>query len=149
MQKILMLFSLLLAMPAYAGFCFTKDKNVSTCDPHQIQSTIDASGSSTYGSVVLMEFQEPNKVSVTIIYPNNAPGVLAGKMTKNSMTFKKSGNSYEEVDRDGCIEKGGYKETKTEVIKTPRSLTGNCNPNLKHFFNQWKNQPDSFRKIYY
>lgn len=149
MKNILVLIALLTSASAFAGFCFTPHKRINTCDPEKISNQFDYRDKNAYMGLPLMEFSDDTTMVIYIIMPKNAPGNLAGKITKSQMKFVRKGDKYEDMDRDGCIQRGSYKETGSLIVMTPKSQAGTCDSMKKEFFGMTKNQPVEYRKIFY
>lgn len=150
MKKLIALVVFLASSSAYAGFCLTLNKSVNTCDPEKISNQIDYYGNKD-GSrgAAIMEFTDDTTMTIYIIMPKNAPSPLTGKITKSQMRFVRKGDKYEDMDRDGCIQRGAYKETGSLIVMTPKTQAGTCDSNKKEFFGMTKNQPMEYRKIFY
>ena len=146
MKKALAIILFLASAPSFAGYCFTTNKKINSCDPQKIQSMIDTKDNGSYGSVTIMEIKG-SSLQTTIIYPLNAPAALAGKILVTPSKFSKTATSYEETDKDGCVKKGSFKESATTITRTPRALAGTCNSTVRGFFDMLKNSPTEYRKI--
>lgn len=149
MKKLIALVVFLASSSSYAEFCFTPDKRINSCDPATISSQFDYRDKNAYMGLLIMEFTDDSTMTVYTIMPKNSPGSLAGKITKSQMRFVRKGDKYEDMDRDGCIQRGSYKETGSLIVMTPKTQAGTCDSNKKEFFGMTKNQPMEYKKILY
>lgn len=142
---------------AQAKYCYTDsyvDKKINTCDPAKIQALISANGSldnPEAGVVTLFERINPTTLQMTIIYPKDRNPKFGepGKILVSKWGYVVSGGTYVDTDKDGCTERGLYKEDKETITITPKLIGDNCNAGRKGFFQFDQNKAKTYRKIPY
>jgi hypothetical protein len=130
----------------FQTFGFKNPLKIDTCDANLILINLKKGS----GLVTIGEFIEPSSFKTTYIYPAASSSSREGFIEETIVKYKRLASKFEMENKDGCIYRGDFKEAKTTIIETYRTISGTCSKTEKDMFEAYlKNEPTTYTKIFY